>query len=214
MQNLLTVDDHKLANDLATLVYVKIGNQCWMPKNLNVNKFRNGDKIPEALTFEDWKSPGPHWCYYNFNPCNGRIYGKLYNRAAVTDPRGLAPEGWHIPGNNEWKELIDYLGGTNLAGGKMKEDKVSHWASPNLDADNSSHFKALPGGWLCAHNLFQYMHAYGFFWSKDLFDQGIEGHKFPAYITLSFESDKADFSYMQFDCGLSVRCIKDIHELN
>ena len=214
MQKLSLEQEKKMDIDLAPLLYVKIGTQCWMPKNLNVNKFRNGDLIPEALTFEDWNSAGPHYCYYNFNHCNGRVYGKLYNRAAVTDKRELAPEGWHIPDNKEWLDLIDFLGGPDEAGGKLKENKATHWASPNLDADDSSHFKALPGGWICSEKLFQYMHTYGFWWSKDLYEHDLNGRKFPAFLTLSFESDKADFSSMQFDCGLSVRCIRDIHHQN
>ena len=73
MQKLSLEQEKKMDIDLAPLLYVKIGTQCWMPKNLNVNKFRNGDLIPEALTFEDWNSAGPHYCYYNFNHCNGRV---------------------------------------------------------------------------------------------------------------------------------------------
>ena len=83
---------------------VKIGNQIWMVKNLNVETFRNGDHIHEAKTLEEWKIAGenqkPAFCYYNNDPKNGTIYGKLYNWYAVNDPRGLAPAGYHIPYDN------------------------------------------------------------------------------------------------------------------
>lgn len=92
---------------------VKIGEQVWMGANLNVEKFRNGDPIPQAKTKSEWikasEDKKPAWCYYQNNPQNGVIYGKLYNWYAVNDPRGLAPKGWHIPTRNEWDELISTL---------------------------------------------------------------------------------------------------------
>ena len=103
---------------------VPIGKQVWMTKNLDVAKFRNGDPIPEAKTDEEWVKAGeneqPAWCNYDNNPANGSKYGKLYNWYAVNDPRGLEPQGWHIPSNDEWTVLTDYLGGELNAGAKMK----------------------------------------------------------------------------------------------
>jgi uncharacterized protein (TIGR02145 family) len=106
---------------------VKIGAQTWMSENLNVSTFRNGDLIPEAKTNEEWEKAGknkqPAWCYYNNDPKNGAKYGKLYNWYAVIDPRGLAPEGWHVLSDEEWQTLEDYLG--DDAGKKMKS--ASGW---------------------------------------------------------------------------------------
>lgn len=106
---------------------VKRGTQIWMTENLNVSTFRNGEPIPEAKTVEEWEKAGenkqPAWCYYNNYPKNGAKYGKLYNWYAVIDPRGLAPEGWHVPSNEEWQTLEDYLG--DDAGKKMKS--TSGW---------------------------------------------------------------------------------------
>lgn len=103
---------------------VAIGGQVWMTKNLNVATFRNGDPIPQVKTDEEWEKAGqnqqPAWCYYNNDSAKGTKYGRLYNWYAVTDPRGLAPKGYHIPSNYEWKELIYFLGGESLAGKKMK----------------------------------------------------------------------------------------------
>jgi uncharacterized protein (TIGR02145 family) len=93
---------------------VKIGTQTWMTENLNVERFRNGDLIPQAKTDEEWKAAGenkqPAWCYYNNDPANGAKYGKLYNWFAVNDSRGLAPTGYHIPTDEEWSTLTNYLG--------------------------------------------------------------------------------------------------------
>jgi uncharacterized protein (TIGR02145 family) len=108
---------------------VKIGNQTWMTENLNVERFRNGDLIPQAKTNVEWEKAGkegkPAWCYYDNDPKNGAKYGKLYNWYAVNDPRGLAPIGWHIPTDTEWTTLDNQLG--DDAGKKMKS--TSGWNS-------------------------------------------------------------------------------------
>jgi uncharacterized protein (TIGR02145 family) len=108
---------------------VTIGTQVWMTKNLDVAKFRNGDPIPEANTKEEWlkarENKQPAWCNYDNNPANGSKYGKLYNWYAVNDPRGLAPEGYHVPTDAEWTKLENLLGSD--AGTKMKSK--SGWNS-------------------------------------------------------------------------------------
>ncbi len=88
---------------------VKIGGVEWTTCNLNTNKFQNGDLIFEAKNAEDWINAGkeerPAWCYYAFDSLNEKKYGKLYNWYAANDPKGLAPKGWHVATNGEWKEL-------------------------------------------------------------------------------------------------------------
>jgi uncharacterized protein (TIGR02145 family) len=90
-----------------------IGDQIWMTSNLNVTKFQNGDPIFEAKTKAQWikasEDKKPAWCYYKNNAQYGTNYGKLYNWYAVNDPRGLAPKGWHISSDSEWKEMIAFL---------------------------------------------------------------------------------------------------------
>src|ERR1035437_10092179 len=129
---------------------VTIGTQTWMVKNLDVSAFRNGDAIKEAKdTEKEWDDATdkgkPAWCYYNNDPGNGKIYGKLYNWAAVTDSRGLAPEGFHVATDAEWTVLIEFLGGKESAGGKLKEAGASNW-NPNMKSTKSNEFTALPGG--------------------------------------------------------------------
>ncbi len=141
---------------------VTIGSQTWMAKNLDVVTYRNGDTIPrvtdpKALYTRTYGA----WMYYNNDPANGEIYGKIYNGYAVLDPRGLAPEGWHIPLNKEWKTLEIYLGmsqeeadktgyhrgtneGSKLAGGS------NLWIDGDLKNNNEfgkSSFNGLPGGY-------------------------------------------------------------------
>lgn len=129
---------------------VEIGSQTWMAKNLDVSNFNNGDPIPEAKTDAEWAAAGkagkPTWSHYDNNPTNGQTYGKLYNWYAVNDPRGLAPQGWHVPTDAEWETLVNFLGGMDAAGGEMKEAGTAYWEAPNTGATNSSGFSALPAG--------------------------------------------------------------------
>lgn len=141
-------------------------------KNLNVSRYRNGDTIPQVKNAAEWAalSTGA-WCWYKNDSANGRIYGKLYNWFAVYDPRGLAPAGWHIPGDAELTALTTFLGGELVAGGKMKssgtiEAGTGLWHAPNTDATNSSGFTAFPGGYRNDDGSFYGIGGYGGWWSS------------------------------------------------
>jgi len=125
----------------------KLGNYTWSSINLDVTSFRNGDKIQEAKTDEEWANAGenkiPAYCFYNNDTTNKLAYGILYNWYAIIDPRGLAPTGWHIASDIEWSALIDQLGGSEIAGKKMKSTEL--WFN-NLNGTNSSAFCGYPGG--------------------------------------------------------------------
>ena len=92
---------------------VVIGAKTWMAENLNVSTFRNGDTIPEVKNAEEWLKAGkegrPAWCYFKNKKKNGKKYGKLYNWHAVSDSRGLAISGYHIPSHSEMTELENFL---------------------------------------------------------------------------------------------------------
>ncbi|MFY8166903.1 MAG: fibrobacter succinogenes major paralogous domain-containing protein, partial [Sediminibacterium sp.] len=127
---------------------ILIGSQYWMDKNLDVTTYRNGDPIPQVTNNVTWANLRTGaWCYYNNDPANGAIYGKLYNWYAVNDQRGLAPQGWHVPSDAEWFTLGTYLGGDSFAGGKMKTTGTTRWTYPNTNASNESGFTGLPGGY-------------------------------------------------------------------
>ena len=181
---------------------VKIGTQTWMAENLNTTTFRNGDVIPQANTKEEWDKAGeekkPAWCYYDNNHENEKKYGKLYNWYAVNDPRGLAPKGWHVPGDDEWEILKKNLG--EKPGTKMKS--TSGWYQEG-NGDNSSGFAGFPGGQRSTRFL----------------NLGLEGHWWNS--TVDF-ADMAYSSYLSWSGGvlvlvnsddmadgLSVRCVKD-----
>jgi uncharacterized protein (TIGR02145 family) len=185
---------------------VTIGKQVWMSENLNVDKFRNGDPIPHAKTDEEWekahKKKQPAWCYYNNDPANGAKYGKLYNWYAVNDPRGLAPVGYHIPTDEEWTVLTDYLGGTYVAGEKMKS--TSGWAESG-NGTNVSGFSGLPGGNRDANGGFYNFGKFGFWWSSSELDTDVAWNR-----NLGYDNGFVDRgNYGAKGGGLSVRCLRD-----
>jgi uncharacterized protein (TIGR02145 family) len=127
---------------------VTICNQTWTKSNLNVSKYRNGDVIPQVTDPAAWSNlTTGAWCYYDNDPANGAVYGKLYNWYAVNDPRGLAPVGYHVPTETDWTTLSNCLGIDDLEiFNKMIEPGTTHWTIPHPEANNSSGFTALPGG--------------------------------------------------------------------
>ena len=135
-----------------SLPEVTLGTQTWTACNLDVSTYRNGDIIPQVQNPTQWMSlTTGAWCYYDNNPINGCTYGKLYNWYAVNDPRGLAPDGYHIPTEAEINILQQYLGGSSVAGGKLKSTGTLQagtglWQSPNTGATNETRWTSLPGG--------------------------------------------------------------------
>jgi uncharacterized protein (TIGR02145 family) len=196
-----------------TIKEVTIGKQVWMSENLNVDKFRNGEAIPEAKTEEDWKNAGknkqPAWCYYNNNPDNGERYGKLYNWYAVNDPRGLAPAGFKVPTDDEWNRLIDFLGGESLAGKSMKS--IKFWADIEKDGivrsgngTNESGFAGLPGGYRGGYGGFFSVGSGGNWWSSS------EDDALNAWFrNLNYNNGSANQDYFSKRLGFSVRCLRD-----
>ena len=187
---------------------VTIGKQVWMTENLNVDKFRNGEVIPEAKKAEEWEKAGeikqPAWCYYENDPKNGAKYGKLYNWYAVNDPRGLAPKGWHVPTDEEWTQLTDYLGGVEKAGTKMKSK--NGWYD-NGNSTNSSGFSGLPGGYRydsVGDGAFDDIGGYGVWWSST---ENVTLNALDGYVGYYYGGVIRDGSSKRF--GFSVRCLRD-----
>jgi uncharacterized protein (TIGR02145 family) len=126
---------------------ITIGSQVWTKCNATVTKYSDNSDIPQVTDPLAWSAlTTGAWCWYNNDPANEAIYGKLYNWHAVNDPRGLAPAGYHIPTDTELVTLTTFLGGTSVAGGAMKEVGLCHWNTPNTDATNTSFFTGLGGG--------------------------------------------------------------------
>jgi uncharacterized protein (TIGR02145 family) len=166
----------KLAKPVSEFKSVKIGKQIWMSENLNVVTFRNGDKIPEAKSDKEWAEAGknkkPAMCYMDNDKNNGKKYGILYNWYAVNDPRGLAPEGWRIPNEDEWEQLIVFLGGKDIAGNKMKFTRGwSEWDDEDGElfsgnGTNESGFSGMPGGSRADFGTFNYVGDHAGWWSS------------------------------------------------
>jgi len=194
-----------LSASFVALPTIVIGTQQWMEKNLEVTTYRNGDPIPYVTDATAWAAlTTGAWCYYNNDPLNGAIYGKLYNWYAVNDPRGLAPVGWHIPTDAELTTLSTTLGGDAVAGGKMKVAGTTRWTAPNTGADNSSGFAGLPGGSRNNNGPFFTVGDYGYWWSST------ENNTTSAWYRSLFYSD-GNFTryYASKHYGFSVRCLRD-----
>jgi uncharacterized protein (TIGR02145 family) len=201
---------------------VTISTQIWQSKNLDVETYRDGTPIPQVTDPTQWANlTTGAWCYYNNDPANNAIYGKLYNWYAVAgihdnDPstpnKILAPQGWHIPSDAEWTQLTDFLGGELVAGGKMKSTGTLQagtglWESPNEAATNESGFTGLPAG-------YRYIQNDGFFasvglgaswWSSSEFNNF--GGAF--YRSLGGFGSDVYRGGLGYNYGNSVRCLKD-----
>jgi uncharacterized protein (TIGR02145 family) len=206
---------------------VKIGDQIWMSKNLNTLYFSDGILIPEAASAEEWELANKQgkavWTNYEYDPEYGKFYGKLYNRYAVNNKRGLCPTGWKIPSESDWgklelqlgmtDELVKEFGWRGNAAGKLKSAKTApaphpRWDSPNSGATNETGFSALPGGYLTGkpnyeeqeENSFRLLGREAVFWSAEgggrgLWNDRVEIFRGGTGLTNNF--------------GFSVRCIKE-----
>jgi uncharacterized protein (TIGR02145 family) len=204
----LTTND---ASDMVAGKYshVRIGTQVWMTKNLDVTRYRNGDRIPQVKDPTKWAAlTTGGWCWYNNDSTTGAIYGRLYNWYAVNDPRGLAPKGWHIPSTAEWDTLSTYLG--SHAGGKSKdtgtiEAGTGLWHAPNAGATNKSGFTGLPGGIRNFINgEFYDIGSLGYWWSSTQNDVTSAWER-----SMSYAGHRIDRFFYDENYGLSVRCIRD-----
>ncbi|HET6560148.1 MAG TPA: FISUMP domain-containing protein [Prolixibacteraceae bacterium] len=204
---------------------ITIGNQLWMAENLRTTRFVNGDLIgtttPATLSIMNFPDPVYQWPY-NGLESNAAKYGRLYTWYAVMDPRGLCPEGWHIPSDAEWTQLENYLiynnynydgttSGNKVAlalasatGWKQSEYSGSPGNANYADFHNKSRFSALPGGYRNNEGRFANLGTSGCWWSRS------EESPYFAYYRylLSNLPNLSRSSYYEF-CGISVRCIKD-----
>lgn len=127
--------------------FITIGDQVWMAENLATTKLNDGTPIANATLPAEWESatePAYAW-YSNNESLYKQTYGALYNWHSVESNK-LCPEGWHVPTEADWNILINFLGGIDVAGGKLKQAGTTLWFSPNEGATNESGFTALPGG--------------------------------------------------------------------
>jgi len=180
---------------------VTIGAQTWFAENLN---YTTG--IPNVTSDAAWaqlanNNTDAAWCYYDNNSDYGETYGVLYTYAAALT---ACPTGWHLPSNAEWTTLMTYLGGEDIAGGKMKEAGTEHWRSPNTDATNSSGFTGLPGSQRSQFGGFYYIEFNGCFWSVSEYNSTQSW----AWL-LNYNDGELDSNYGSKKFGSSVRCLRN-----
>lgn len=204
--------------DGKTYKTVQIGDQIWMAENLAVTRYRNGDPVPGVAEEGKWVvlETGA-WSEYDNDAEKGKVYGKLYNWYAVADPRGLAPEGWRIPTEEDWRELeahlgmkpedvgeIEFRGNEQNVGSKLKETGTEHWKAPNTGSTNETGFTALAGGYRDNDGPFNFFGRYGAFWTAT---EAENGRVWFRGMTTT-EKGVYRFSFNK-KCGFSVRCVKD-----
>ena len=200
-------------NNYSTVV---IGSQVWMAEDLRTTHYPNGDPIPNITDNTDWENLDntnidDAYCFQDNN--SNSEYGALYTYAsAIADNwerdnnpgQGVCPDGWHLPDNDEWEILRDFLGGEYSAGGKMKETTTIHWDEPNAGADNSSGFTALPGGQRTDGGTFMQIGYMAWWWMST------EANSSAAFcFCLEADYPDAGITNRMKSRGYSVRCIKD-----
>ncbi len=196
---------------------VNIGEQVWMAEDLRVTTFPNGDAIPNITDDTEWGDLDDNdteiaYCFYNND--NTTDYGALYTYAAaiandwnfdISEGQGVCPDGWHLPTKDEWVELTDFLGGTTLAGGKMKETGTTHWNEEGENTTNSSGFTALPGGRRSHYGgAFDRNGDYGYWWTATEHN-GSEAWR----CMIDYYNVDVYKYYEEKSRGFSVRCVKN-----
>lgn len=188
-----------------TYPVITIGNQTWMSSNLKVTRFRDGTPIKYVASGWEWGSQNDaSYCWYNNDSTSYKAnYGAMYNWYAANSPL-LCPEGWKVPGNNDWSKLISTLGGVEVAGGKLKETGTIHWNAPNADATNESGFSALPGGYRSYVNgaYFSIRDNAGWWTTTALNNELALSYHITLYTTGFVRIVENNKNY-----GLSIRCI-------
>jgi uncharacterized protein (TIGR02145 family) len=205
------------------------GGRSWMRENLTVSRFRNGDPIPEAKSLQEWRmlseQGSPAWCHVAFEPGNDSRYGKLYNGYAVTDPRGLAPEGWTIPSRSDWEALLAALGirkvadkyessGYGFPSGADRLRASFDWQSGTLASSNSSGLTLVAAGGMAANtstdgSLRTYFFGQGAIarvWCANT--SQASGKTFLDWLGVNHDNNAVLFARYQLNYGMSVRCVR------
>lgn len=191
---------------------VLIGDQVWMAENLRTTRLNDGTPIDMVTGYEEWAAlDTPAYCWYNNDSTNREPYGALYNWYVVETDR-LCPEGWHVPSDEEWNEMVSVVVDRDNIGGALKESGNAHWRSPNAGATDETGFSALPGGYRSYLGTFNLLRASGYWWSSTEANW---------YSVSSTEPSRVIFRSVQHDQptlirhisektnGFSVRCVKN-----
>jgi uncharacterized protein (TIGR02145 family) len=189
---------------------VTIGTQTWMAENLRSTLYCNGDPIPQISNVDNWNTATtPGYTTYNSSLYNDTIFGKLYNWFAMSDARNICPCGWHVPTDQEFTTLTDFLGTEGVAGGKMKstgilQDETGLWDTANFGATNESGFTALPGGGRTSGGAYANLYQSAWFGVGDEYSPT----QFWRRVLINFSSGVTRDTVNK-KTGTSVRCVQD-----
>ncbi|MDA9864373.1 M12 family metallo-peptidase, partial [Flavobacteriales bacterium] len=197
----IACEDLSLTMDGYTYGAVAIGEQCWFTENLRTTVYADGSAIPEVTDSTAWAglSTGAR-CDYDNDASNFATYGRLYNWHAAVDAAGLCPTGWHVPTDDEWTALENFLGENGHSGAEGTALKsTSGWGSGTDDFG----FSALPGG--IRVNVGNFVNAgyVGYWWSSS--PSG--GDAWARYLLNNFP-DIYRYNFFPRN-GFSVRCLRD-----
>ena len=195
--------------DTTNYKVITIGSQVWMAENLNYGKQILNDQ--EALK----NNVVEKYCYED-NPEYCKTLGGLYNWDEMMqynnsddnikgETQGVCPDGWHIPTNDEWQILADYLGGEMVAANKMKN--YDYWASPDRSNEihlNLSGFSAYPSGRMDMTGESYYLRKSTSFWSATKDGRNKAWHRTMTNRGAGLYRNSGLSGYR-----FSVRCIKD-----
>ncbi len=175
-----------------------------MQQNLRTTKFNDGTPIPHLTSSVDWAATtSAAYCYaHNDSTTYAAVYGALYNFYGVADTatHNVCPVGWHVPTTAEWNTLFTTLGGTGVAGGKMKEEGLDHWISPNTGATNSSKFTGVPGGYRYFNGNFVNLG-----YSSDFYSSTVGGTNYFLYFSWTSIGSVSTVA----NNGHAIRCLWD-----
>jgi uncharacterized protein (TIGR02145 family) len=175
----------------------------WTISNYDSITLSDGTPIQQVTDPVIWNGlTTPAWCYYNNNQNNNETYGKLYNWYAVSHPL-FAPSGYRVPTDTDWQNLIDCLGGDDIAGGKLKS--LNFWNPPNTGATNESLFSAIPGGSRGNNGVFSGINDFGYFWTSQEIDANL-----CTSVSISHATSNAGLVLASKKYGYSVRLIKEV----
>jgi uncharacterized protein (TIGR02145 family) len=197
---------------------VTIGTQVWMAENLRTTKYRDGSNIPIVTDNTQWANNSnngnplqqPMMCWYNNDQATytANKFGALYNWYAINPStngnKNVCPTGWHVPTDAEWTTLTTFLGGENVAGGKMKSTGTQYWQNPNQDATNSSGWSGLPGGLRDGGGPFLGIGFNGSCWSSSEYGTASAWSRY-----LYYDYGGVDRTSSSKALGFSVRCLRD-----
>ena len=189
--------------DIDNNVYktIIIGAQTWMAENLKTTHYNNGTAIPFIPDATTWTSTtSPAYCWYKNDSV---VYGALYNWYAVS-AGNICPTGWHVPGDDEWTTLTNFINGDSIAGSKLKEKSTTHWLTPNSGSTNETGFTALPGGYVNISGTYGNMNRSGYWWTSTE-ASSVDGYfRLMFYNITNMASDNSSKN-----SGFSVRCLKN-----